>query len=109
MVKCSEEITKEQGVFTFPEHHVSVARLFPVTKLISDGADSDVPAQDSGVTGIPPPRQYIFSFPDKNRCNNVIPTFMKWFALYILKAFCMHLSVIVSNLRGIKKAAYFFW
>jgi len=33
---------------------------------------------------------------------------MKWFALYIQKASHIYLSIIVSNLKGIQKAAYFF-
>lgn len=106
-IKCSEEIHKEQGVFTFPEHHVSVTRLFPVTKLISHGL-TQMSLHRTAVWHAHAHTLCIFSFPDKNRCNNLIPTFMKWFVLYIWKAFHMYLSVIVSNLIGIQKAAYFF-
>lgn len=95
--------SQETGRFTSPELSVSVTRLLP--KVMSQGwlrcpyteQWCDTHTHTLSICG----------FLDKSRCNSVIPTFMKRFELYIWKAFNRYLSVIVSNLRGIQKAAYF--
>lgn len=97
--------SQDAGRFTSPELSVSVTRLLPALKVMSQGwlrcpcteQWCDTHAHTLSICG----------FPDKSRCNSVIPTFMKRFEFYIWKAFNRYLSVIASNLRGIQKAAYF--